>query len=79
MLLVAEDTGAHNMSCAQWLPKSTNFGELQGSFLGGGRRGDIFCYFGVFKQWNQRPNNKQPLLFKVKFILFAEYTCMVDC
>ena len=50
-----------------------------GFFLGGGRKGDEFCYFGVFKHWNQRPNNKQPLVFKVKFILFAEYTCMVDC
>lgn len=49
MLLVAEDTGAHNMSCAQWLPKSTNFGELQGSFLGGGRRGDIFLLFRGFQ------------------------------
>lgn len=73
-------TLVHIMSCAQWLPKSTNFGELQGSFGGGwGGRGDIFSYFGVFKQWNQRPNSKQPLLFKVKFLLFAEYTCMVDC
>lgn len=50
-----------------------------GFFLGGGGMGGSFCYFGAFKHWNQRPNNKQPLLFKVKFMLFAEYTCMVDC
>ena len=51
-----------------------------GFFFGGVGGGDIFfVILGVFKHWNQRPNNKQPLLFKVKFILFAEYTCMVDC
>lgn len=78
MLLVAEDTGACNVMCSV-VAKVYQLWGAAGLFWGGGRRGDIFCYFGVFKQWNQRPNSKQPLLFKIKFILFAEYTCKVDC
>lgn len=35
------------ISCAQWLPKSTNFGELQGSF--GGEVGRYFLLFRGFQ------------------------------
>lgn len=55
------------------------WGAARGSFweVGGGEV--FFVILGFFKHWNQRPNNKQPLLFKVKFMLFTEYTCMVYC
>lgn len=48
-------------------------------FFWGLRKWGDFCYFRIFKHRNQRPNSKQPSLFKVKLILFAENTCMVDC
>lgn len=71
-LLISEETDAqcHVLSGCQSLPTLGSFRVLLGE-----RGVDGFYYFRVFRHWNQRPNNKQTLLFKVKFILFAQYTC----